>query len=330
MKVRIATAGDQPWNRQVRAAVEEVARIDRFGEHVLAADAHEADLILFVDLHQHPGDWRMRTLRDHPLVRAFPEKSFVYDERDLPRDVLPGIYVGMPASRFDQRRQRAFSYYRLLTDTRAAASDPPDLLFSFQGRRVGPLRDRVLALSHPRAVVEDTSAYDFFGADARTLAAARARYRDVLGRSKFVLCPRGAGTSSIRLFEALACGRVPVVLSDEWVPPRDVDWASGSVRVAESETSSLPERLEALEAAWPAMSTAALRIYEQWFAPEVWFHRVVEHCRELLLDGALGVAPQWTRAELWRAGARHLKASALRRSSSSRPGRGTDSGATEA
>jgi exostosin family protein len=293
--------------------MEEVIHLDRFGEHVLVGDAEEADLILFVDLHQHPGDWRMRALRDHPLVRTFPEKAFVYDERDAPRDELPGVYVAMPRRTFDPRRHRAFGYYRLLNDTRAVRDDRPDLLFSFRGRRVGMVRSDVLAMSHPRAIIEDTSGQDFFGTKQSELADERSRYRELLGRSKFVLCPRGAGASSLRLFETLACGRVPVVLSDEWMPPAGIDWQSCSVRISESQTNAVAERLEALEPDWPAMSAAAGRVYDEWFAPEVWFHRAVELCRDLMETGSTGLSRQWSNPAAWRAGARHWKAAASNR-----------------
>jgi hypothetical protein len=313
VKVKLATAGEYPWSFELRAAVEEVIHMDRFGEHVLVGDAEEADLILFVDLHQHPGDWRMRALRNHPLVRRFPEKAFVYDERDVPRDELPGVYVAMPRPTFDAGRHRAFGYYRLMNDTRTVRDDSPDLLFSFRGRRAGTVRDDVLAMSHPRAVIEDTSHHDFFGRKQSDLADARSRYREVLGRSKFVLCPHGAGTSSLRLFEALACGRVPVVLSDQWVPPNSIDWKSCSVRIPERQTNAVAGWLEALESDWPMMSAAAARVYDEWFAPDVWFHRVVELCRELMETGSTGLSRQWTKPAHWRAGARHWKAAASAR-----------------
>ncbi len=310
MKVLLATALDAAWSRQLLSEVREVAGRDRFGAHELVEDAEEADVLLFVDAHQYPADWRMWHLRHHPLVRAHPGKAFVYDERDLPRDLLPGVYVAMPRRRFDPRRQRAFGYSRLVTDTRPAREREPDLLFSFQGRRArGSLRDRVLGLSHPRAVVEDTSGRDFFaGAAPAELEEARSSYLDVVGRSKFVLSPRGAGTASIRLFETLAAGRVPVVISDDWVAPAGIDWDACSVRVAEAEIEAVPARLEALEEDWPAMSEAARRTYDEWFAPDVWFHRVVELCGDILDTGEVGPTRQWTRLQTWRDAARHMKA----------------------
>jgi len=44
-------------------------------------------------------------------------------------------------------------------------------------------------------------------------------YVDVLQRSVFALCPSGTGPNTIRLWEALGCGAIPVVLSDRWRPP---------------------------------------------------------------------------------------------------------------
>jgi hypothetical protein len=306
VNVLIATAGDHPWSRALRADVEAVARLDRIGEHALVTDPGEAEVILFVDPHQHPSDWRQRAIRRHPLVRELPEKVFVYDERDLPRDSLPGVYVSMPRGSFDPRRHRAFAYYRLATDV-GVPDDSPDLLFSFQGRRVGPVRPAVLVLSHPRAVVEDTSRYDFFGPQSPTLEEARRRYRETMRRSKFVLCPRGSGTASFRLFEALASGRVPVVVSDDWVAPEGIAWETCSVRIPEHEVETIPDRLEALESQWPELSSAAASVYREWFAGDVWFHRVVEHCRELRERGASGLRRQWLDRQVWRAGARHWK-----------------------
>jgi hypothetical protein len=313
MKVLLATASDMPWSQRLRAEVAAVARLDRFGEHILVDEPDGADIILILDAHQHLADWSMRAVRSHPYVRSYPDKVFAYDERDMPRDSLPGVYVAMPRRHFDARRHRAIGYYRLKTDTRGVRNAHPDLLFSFQGRRVARVRSDVLALKHPHAIVEDTSHHDFFAADQVELASAQAHYREMLGRSRFVLCPRGAGTASFRLFEALACGRVPVVLSDEWVEPGGIDWSSCSVRIPERHAMTVPRRLEELEQNWPQMSGAARAAYDAWFAPEAWFHRVIEGCRDLRMEGALGVKRQWPTRAYWRCAARHWKHSLVGR-----------------
>jgi len=307
VNVYLATAADETWSRGLRAEVHAVALRDRFGRHSIVDDPADAGLILFLDAHQLLGDWRMHTLRAHACVRLYPQKVFVYDERDEPRDLLPGAYVCMPRARFDPRRHRAVGYYKLKTETLSAREATPDLLFSFQGRNTGGVRTDVLALRHTRSLIQDTSQHDFFEDDLGDPTGIRDQYRVVLGRSKFVLCPRGVGTSSFRLFEALACGRVPVILSDEWVAPRGVDWASCSVRIAERDVAAVSRRLEAIEEVWPTMSAAAAAAYDEWFGPEVWFHRVVENCAELQRAGVRNVKRQGFTFAYWRAGARYVR-----------------------
>ncbi len=279
---------DSPVVRAWRA----VAARDRFGVHRLTEDPEAASLILFVDLHL-CADWRLRALLEHPLLRDYRHKTLVYDERDHPWCAVPGLYCSMPAPTFDARTQRACAYYGAVSfagDPRMTAA--PDLLFSFLGSRSHPMRREVLRLSHPRAVVEDTSGFVFY--DRSNPAAydrQKARYLETLGRSKFIVCPRGAGTASIRSFETLAAGRVPVILSDEWVPPVGPDWDACSLRVPEAEVATLPARLEAAEADYPGMAAAARTAHEAWYAPEAIFHRLLENCGALLADCATARPP---------------------------------------
>ncbi|MBE7157880.1 MAG: exostosin family protein, partial [Rhodospirillales bacterium] len=100
-------------------------------------------------------------------------------------------------------------------------------------------------------------------------------------RSKFVLCPRGVGTSSIRLFETLAAGRVPVIISDQWVPALGPDWKKISLRLRESEIASIPRLLATAEEQYPQMARAAWEAHAKWFSQAVIFHRLVSQCAEL-------------------------------------------------
>jgi hypothetical protein len=82
-----------------------------------------------------------------------------------------------------------------------------------------------------------------------------------------VLCPRGIGTSSFRLFETLQSGRVPVILSDSWVPCAGMDWDAFSLRVRERDIGRLPEICLASESRWESMARAGRRAWEEWFSP---------------------------------------------------------------
>jgi glycosyltransferase involved in cell wall biosynthesis len=46
-------------------------------------------------------------------------------------------------------------------------------------------------------------------------------YSFVLGESIFTLCPSGTGPNTIRLWESIASGSIPIIMSDHWMPPGD-------------------------------------------------------------------------------------------------------------
>ena len=68
-------------------------------------------------------------------------------------------------------------------------------------------------------------------------------YQDVLARSRFSLCPRGYGPSTIRFWESLMAGAIPVLLADAMRLPGRFDWASCIIRLKEEEVLRIPSVL---------------------------------------------------------------------------------------
>jgi hypothetical protein len=266
--------------------IERLAAIDRFRVHQLTADTSSADIHLFPQCHMLPTDWRLTTIRDHPLTQNCWGRVFVYNERYRPWCVLPGVYVSMPAGRFEPSFQRPWGYYAdpaaKPLSPRSREAPEPDLLFSFIGKTASHRCRRHLAeLQHPESVVEDIPDFSPYATSDPNYAARRRRYSDVLARSRFVLCPRGLATSSYRLYEALEAGRVPVIIADDWVAPEGMDWDSFSVRWPEGSLGGLIETIEERNTEWASMSAAATAAYCDFFAPDTAFHRLVELCRGL-------------------------------------------------
>lgn len=74
-------------------------------------------------------------------------------------------------------------------------------------------------------------------------------YSATLQSSCFALCPSGSGPNSIRLWEALGYGAIPVILSDQLqLPGSSALWQAAAVVVPETQAAvaGLPEQLEAL------------------------------------------------------------------------------------
>lgn len=156
------------------------------------------------------------------------------------------------------------------TQTRIAPWQRP-LLYSFQGAYAGglyltPVRDWILQLPpRPDAQLERRGEWHYEQAvyreqvlgevpDAAQVAEldgqARA-YAETLQQSCFALCPSGSGPNSIRLWEAIGYGAIPVILSDQLRLPGDPKlWQQAALFVPETEEAvrSLPAQLGALAA----------------------------------------------------------------------------------
>ena len=95
------------------------------------------------------------------------------------------------------------------------------------------------------------------------------RYNEILSDSVFSLCPEGAGPNTLRVWESIAVGAIPVILSDDWIPP-DMHTSSlcmedFCVIVRRSEIDGLFERLRAMDhEKIKQMQTASMQAYQHF------------------------------------------------------------------
>lgn len=75
------------------------------------------------------------------------------------------------------------------------------------------------------------------------------KYNQVLLDSRYSLCPSGSGPNSIRLWESLACGAIPVLLADTLDLPEHELWDKAIVRVREADVAAVPALLSQIDAA---------------------------------------------------------------------------------
>ena len=111
------------------------------------------------------------------------------------------------------------------------------------GARTAPIRTKIVRnfTTCENWVVQETGNTQFnINVDDPAKKEGQKFYLSTLLDSRFVLCPRGYGTSSYRLFETMRLGRVPVIISDEWVPPLGPSWLNCSIRISEKRVRELP------------------------------------------------------------------------------------------
>jgi hypothetical protein len=241
----------------------------------------DADLILVVDMDEANV---FANLRRNEVWRRFPEKSFGIYEGDNPPCFLHGLYSSVPRSwmRTGRFQSCAYPMHQIcfpneVPAVSTASINSKDLLFFYAGRLSHSVRKRLMRLRFPHGevVMQDTSTYDHFQTDEKNQQAAKARYWELAQRSKFGLCPRGAGTSSVRLFELMEAGISPVIIADDWVPPIGPRWEEFALFISESDISSIYEKVKARECEYANRGRLARQAWEQYFSPENYWRFVL-------------------------------------------------------
>lgn len=74
------------------------------------------------------------------------------------------------------------------------------------------------------------------------------KYNEVLLNSRYSLCPRGSGPNTIRFWESLACGSIPILLSDDLELPDNKNklWKQSIVRIKERNISKVDMIINAI------------------------------------------------------------------------------------
>lgn len=253
--------------------LRELASRDRFARHTLAADPESADVILVTEIQDHLDDWSFSRLRSSAFLRRWHSKSYAYCDSDRPLCLLPGLYPSVTQSFGQLDRQASFCYLGI----QPFESDPifeglPDLLYSFSGQLQNHRCRRSLRDLSGDGEIVDTSGTYLFDSPPETIRIMKDRYRHQVARSKFVLCPRGGGCSSYRLFETMAAGRVPVIISDQWVEPHGPDWAAFSIRVRERDVLAIPRLLSEAEPGYDQLRANCRRAYSEFFSSSSQFN----------------------------------------------------------
>lgn len=109
-------------------------------------------------------------------------------------------------------------------------------------------------------------------------------YVEFLAKTKFILCPRGQGVGSIRVFEAMKAGRVPVIISDRYVLPKAIDWDACAIQIYERDIHKIPAIIASKMDDWEAMALAARVAWLSHFSERQFFRYLTDNL-ELILSG---------------------------------------------
>ena len=276
------TASD--YERACYEGMAASAVLDQRHRHERTASVDEADLILASTQGEGFGA-HFHDLRASAVFKTHRRKLICYCPDDLVYAALPGIYPA--ATPYWAAQGWACGGHYISLHIRRHKFDPAvpaaqrSFLFAFVGSSyTHPLREKLFGLRHERALLHDSTPKSsdtrWYQKEPQTVEETYARFRRGLSQTKFALCPRGASASSIRLFEAMEAGCVPVIIADDLVLPSGPDWESFCVRVPEAEVASIPAVLERMEGQFESMGVRARAAWEQFFSPAATFDSLTE------------------------------------------------------
>ena len=136
-------------------------------------------------------------------------------------------------------------------------------LYSFQGAYnprwyLTDIRKLIFEMNHPgNTYINDIGGWHFdnvvYNAKqnnkgelniTKTHQIQKEEYNQLLLKSRFCLCPSGSGPNSIRFWESLAIGSIPIILADTLDLPKHELWKDAILRVKESELETIPNILK--------------------------------------------------------------------------------------
>jgi hypothetical protein len=274
--------------------------------HEWVDDPVAAEMIIFLE----PNNWKDRSyaecLLHNDYISHFPQKCFVFNYAPFYIDFLPGLYANIDRARGLQPTRSSWCYLwglpNEVVQRFAAQSLPyqPQCLFSFRGSRTHPVRQVLFEKARDWqsfAKMMEIPQERFY----RNSTEDKQLYAEDILNSAFVLCPRGLGTNSHRIYETMALGRVPVILSDNWTLPDGPDWQSFSLRLPEVDAPHLAEILKARQSDAAEMGRRARIAWLTWFADETRIPRFLDRMQQLLSAASEHPTPdyrKWWRS--WR------------------------------
>lgn len=286
MKLFFDLSALPPWERDVHTAAWERALSHFPGEHAkdgVTFNRRNADVVI------RPGspgfyDAPLKTILGS--LREEEVRTIVWDWGDVPLGRMSGFYCSLTERLFDPKRHRTMSYPVVFNEfVEEYPQEDARHNFGFVGGLSAGVRQRLIDMysrgtAHGGSVrVQAANWSTIFEASS---IGRKLDYADSLRQARFVLCPRGAGVGSIRLFETMKAGRVPIIISDGYILPSGIDWNRCSVRVRERDIADIPRIVEARLMDWPAMAYEARRVWHEHFSPTAVFPYLVGQLKDLL------------------------------------------------
>jgi hypothetical protein len=97
----------------------------------------------------------------------------------------------------------------------------------------------------------------------------KSNYISLMLDAKFSLCPAGWAPSSFRIYESMALGRCPVIIADDFTPPKGPNWHDFALFYPQNKLKDLHPFLKEHEPIAKEMGSKAKEAFENYFSAEM-------------------------------------------------------------
>lgn len=191
--------------------------------------------------------------------------------------------LGMP---FNQRKLKAS--FRWVAHQLGLTKFRPNLTgFAARARALHFLSKSSLVSAN--LLIRDQFAFDYRGVllpggDQNSALKSRQEFISNMLESDYILCARGAANCSIRFYESLSCGRIPILIDTDCVLPYDfaIAWKDYCVWVNETDISHVAEKVAEFHDRLSPKDFIDLQyecrqLWNRWVSPEGYFANFYRH-----------------------------------------------------
>jgi hypothetical protein len=139
-------------------------------------------------------------------------------------------------------------------------------------------------------IIRDQFAFDQWGKlDLSTTSLNRIQFIENMYHSPYALCARGGANCSLRLYEALSCGRIPIIVDTDCVFPFEdvVCWSDYAIIVPQEKIRSIgsiirKSHCEMLDSQFEARQIMCRQLWDEWVCPQGFYSKFVNVLRSFL------------------------------------------------